>query len=684
MKKLLFALCFLLIASNLYCANSELKWKYSPNRFSWFYTIWGGQYVYETNNKMIIDLANPAKALDTLSELPIYQTDLANNQLIFRDNNRIYRYDYPTKKIDSIDINIPEMEYLKIIFISFDYVILKNGPKSGIEIYNTISGEKIREFNFYNGYPVTDYTITEDNKNIIMRNENNIAIYNFEQDKIIFEKSFENNIYDFLVLNNEAIFIAPIGTPQLIINFKTNDTILNFTDLVINYIFNVSNSDSLVIINKRYLLNIKKPEKTEIIPYFDNAKFYAIINDDLKAFFFNDTLINCFNYSTSQFETVSKVNNILDTALSSSFKNDIVNYDNNSTVLQIDDSTYQIRDYETNSIIDTIIVPQNYYLNELSKQQYILEPYSSNYPYLICDRKSKTINDSVPAFKSDSLTVIDQNINIVLVKNKNNDLVQIIDKKTNELIYQFSGGYYDHFLSNLKSNAIISEYNNHYQVRMLPGGDIVFDNVQPCYNLQVTPGDKFIYYQIQNNSRYVYFYDIEAKSTDSMRIDYKLDNNYNTVVFSSDTKYFAIFNANNYSVNIYDFITKKMLLEVKGFEGYYQAFSISKDFRYLIIQRNGILYRSSICYKLDLSNLDVERQEDINPSFSIYPNPATERISINGLDCYNQNLKVYNIMGEILNTYEIVNSSLEIDISNYPSGTYYIQYENKIQIFIKQ
>ena len=52
-------------------------------------------------------------------------------------------------------------------------------------------------------------------------------------------------------------------------------------------------------------------------------------------------------------------------------------------------------------------------------------------------------------------------------------------------------------------------------------------------------------------------------------------------------------------------------------------------------------------------------------AISIYPNPASETITIEGIDV--ENVKVYNLLGQLVETME---STQRIDVSNYTSGIY--------------
>ncbi len=61
--------------------------------------------------------------------------------------------------------------------------------------------------------------------------------------------------------------------------------------------------------------------------------------------------------------------------------------------------------------------------------------------------------------------------------------------------------------------------------------------------------------------------------------------------------------------------------------------------------------------------------------FTIFPNPAKERItiSIKGNFGPGQTVKIINVSGSVLSQFEMQTSSLEISVANYPNGIYFVQ-----------
>ncbi len=61
---------------------------------------------------------------------------------------------------------------------------------------------------------------------------------------------------------------------------------------------------------------------------------------------------------------------------------------------------------------------------------------------------------------------------------------------------------------------------------------------------------------------------------------------------------------------------------------------------------------------------------------SISPNPATNKIKITNTSSVFVNVTVYNILGDEMVIKNDVEQSIEIDISDFPSGTYIVAFQD--------
>ncbi len=71
-------------------------------------------------------------------------------------------------------------------------------------------------------------------------------------------------------------------------------------------------------------------------------------------------------------------------------------------------------------------------------------------------------------------------------------------------------------------------------------------------------------------------------------------------------------------------------------------------------------------------------QVNATTSVSLFPNPINETLNIDLQTTSNQNssLRIYSLSGQLITTQKVATKNIQIDMSNYPSGTYWIQLLN--------
>jgi photosystem II stability/assembly factor-like uncharacterized protein len=85
---------------------------------------------------------------------------------------------------------------------------------------------------------------------------------------------------------------------------------------------------------------------------------------------------------------------------------------------------------------------------------------------------------------------------------------------------------------------------------------------------------------------------------------------------------------------------------------------------------------------------DVDNDFNLNDNFVVYPNPTTGffNIQIKGIG-NNSNIKVSDIYGKIIFENDIIKSdtfTIQVDLSKYSTGTYFIQFENNGNSYFKK
>lgn len=69
-------------------------------------------------------------------------------------------------------------------------------------------------------------------------------------------------------------------------------------------------------------------------------------------------------------------------------------------------------------------------------------------------------------------------------------------------------------------------------------------------------------------------------------------------------------------------------------------------------------------------------------SFKIFPNPAINKITLNGPD--KSIIEMTDINGQIIETFQQNNSNMTIDISSYPNGIYFVKVKTKEKMFVQK
>lgn len=90
---------------------------------------------------------------------------------------------------------------------------------------------------------------------------------------------------------------------------------------------------------------------------------------------------------------------------------------------------------------------------------------------------------------------------------------------------------------------------------------------------------------------------------------------------------------------------------------------------YIADGNNSVIWKMT---PVDTVHLGVK--EITKPSFSVYPNPSTGKFSVIPSKQTNADIRVTNTIGQCLYTSLCKGSRIDIDISGYPPGIYYVQY----------
>ena len=85
--------------------------------------------------------------------------------------------------------------------------------------------------------------------------------------------------------------------------------------------------------------------------------------------------------------------------------------------------------------------------------------------------------------------------------------------------------------------------------------------------------------------------------------------------------------------------------------------------------------------------IGVSVEESLSEDVEIYPNPARDFVKLSAISCQLSAIRVYNYLGILIEEIEINSDEVEINVSEYNSGIYFISIQtengNLIKKFIK-
>ena len=114
-------------------------------------------------------------------------------------------------------------------------------------------------------------------------------------------------------------------------------------------------------------------------------------------------------------------------------------------------------------------------------------------------------------------------------------------------------------------------------------------------------------------------------------------------------------------------------------EGYYRIIDGRGD---LIVDGNGDFGdEASHVFSIEVINNIDENEELI---YNIYPNPAKDYVKLSAVNAQHSVLRIYNVMGMMLEEIEINSDEIEINVSDYEDGIYFFNIDGEvIKIVIK-
>jgi hypothetical protein len=78
------------------------------------------------------------------------------------------------------------------------------------------------------------------------------------------------------------------------------------------------------------------------------------------------------------------------------------------------------------------------------------------------------------------------------------------------------------------------------------------------------------------------------------------------------------------------------------------------------------------------NTVDVQKIENVKNTFNVYPNPSSNKVTIAFKSAAPQTLYIMNIVGSIIFEKTITDKNIEIDVSNWSKGIYFLKTKDKV------
>ena len=102
----------------------------------------------------------------------------------------------------------------------------------------------------------------------------------------------------------------------------------------------------------------------------------------------------------------------------------------------------------------------------------------------------------------------------------------------------------------------------------------------------------------------------------------------------------------------------------------YSRFAIAQPLNEIwLLHSDGRIYKSG---------LGIEDETAENNEIRIYPNPAKDQVTIDGIE-NTENVQLINMMGQVVKQFNNVNESVTINISELPAGMYFVRMGNTVK-----
>ena len=174
------------------------------------------------------------------------------------------------------------------------------------------------------------------------------------------------------------------------------------------------------------------------------------------------------------------------------------------------------------------------------------------------------------------------------------------------------------------------------------------------------------------NSRFAYEYTEHAYPVQNMKLEGDRNNN---LVISWDAPQND--NANGYNVYINN------VLAAENISGLSYKHPLTETGFY-VVEIVALYDDKTSVGVVETIDAVLNINENASENISIYPNPAKDVIKLSAISCQPSVVRIYNCLGMLVEEIDVNSGEIEINVSDYNSGIYFIDVETSNGNFIKK
>ena len=694
MKKIYFIL-FFIILNSIAAQDLKLDWGLPHNRCDWDSSQF--MQIISDDNLLIAVISDPSylvKIYEKESGRLIFMKDFERKpvEIYFTDNNKsiLVMMQWPYKiVIEEIEIEIyreinrfeiDTVDYVKAkLSGNLDYLVLTDAQRQ-VHFWDYKTETLVNSLNF--AYASHDFTFAKDSNYIITAGLTQISILSYPEGKLIRSFDAENTSDAEIYLCSDNKYIGQVinGSDDISVNiydYQTGELKLSkgFYDDVYWGDLNPDTGNFLLICEDEYIT-----DKEGIFEYNPEDTLYErkisgsladcvnyIDYDDEKDILISSAALDIIDYNT--LEIKKSFNDTLWHIVCG------LTADASEMMICHDTMPAEIYDAENGEFLRYTQYPAEKY-SPKTNQYLFLEEETGDNPWKLkfIDYDSEEILNEFDCYNGCELEYVSEDLHYLSFYIYALDQRQILDTQTGNFELTIADGeYLIGFSLDCKYylTYVISNEERFYKVYSLENNSLSFqlsnDNINAIHFHNTSGMLMYV-----TNEMELVEYDFE-NGMETNRFGLTIEGIDRFYGISKDSRYAVL--AADREIFIYDIESKRPADSILVYDYSINSVTISDDFRKLILR----YYDNSIAC-VDLSCITgIEETNKQNSGLHVFPNPATDKITINytSTQIGNFTLKIYSNLGNLIENISSEKTgeefTLDVDVSEYTPGIYWAE-----------